>query len=46
MYQIAIHSGRGAVFTADETHEMEASIMRGDNLKVRTEQFHSCQFYI
>ena len=46
MNQTILHSGRGAVFTADETHEMEASIMRGDNLKVRTEQFYSCQFYI
>ena len=27
-------SGRGAVFTADGTHEMEASIMDGSNLKV------------
>jgi Asparaginase len=26
--------GRGAVFTADGTHEMEASIMDGSNLKV------------
>ena len=28
--------GRGAVFTADATHEMEASIMNGENLKVST----------
>jgi Asparaginase len=27
-------SGLGAVFTADGTHEMEASIMDGSNLKV------------
>ena len=30
------HTGRGAVFTADSTHEMEASIMNGETLKVRT----------
>ena len=26
------NAGKGAVFTHDETHEMDASIMRGDNL--------------
>lgn len=28
------NAGKGAVFTADETHEMEASIMNGSNLQV------------
>ena len=29
------NAGKGAVFTADETHELEASIMDGSNLKVQ-----------
>jgi Asparaginase len=28
------NAGRGAVYTTDQTHEMEASIMDGSNLKV------------
>ena len=35
-----IFTGRGAVFTADGTHEMEASIMNGENLKVSTYGYH------
>jgi hypothetical protein len=35
------NAGKGAVFTADETHELEASIMDGSNLKVQFISHHN-----